>query len=100
MMRRATPGSSSTNRVTSSLNNELNSNPELRCYCGYQIHASTSMIRRNPGRRFMSCPMRDDDKCTYFVWLDPEIPIKTLEILQTLYDRCDHYEIQLASNTL
>ncbi|KAL8464611.1 hypothetical protein ACS0TY_034203 [Phlomoides rotata] len=95
-MRSAQLGNSSANRIGSSLHYGLNSEPEVRCHCGYQISARTSMARWNLGRRFMSCPVRVDDKCKYFVWLDPEIPITTLELFQTLYDRCDHSETQLA----
>ncbi|KAL8503723.1 hypothetical protein ACS0TY_022442 [Phlomoides rotata] len=75
-------GNFSDNSTSFVQHNALISESEVRCRCGYKLWICTSTMKRNPGRRFMSCPVRGDGKRKYFVWLDPEIPSTTLEIFQ------------------
>ncbi|KAL8529348.1 hypothetical protein ACS0TY_006677 [Phlomoides rotata] len=84
--------SSGTSRFTS-VNQEL----EVRCHCDIKLNVKTSSTRTNPGRRFLSCPIRGIHKCDYFVWIDPELPTRTVELYQALLDRTKLYEREVES---
>ncbi|KAL8480936.1 hypothetical protein ACS0TY_027452 [Phlomoides rotata] len=68
---------------------------ERRCYCGILLRVHTSMTRHNPCLRFVSCPLRGNNKCKYFVWLDPELPVEAVESIRRLMDRLDQCEKEL-----
>nr|XP_043614398.1 uncharacterized protein LOC122586478 [Erigeron canadensis] len=55
-------------------NNVLRDGERL-CYCGFRINPRTSWTRKNPGRRFLSCPIVDDKrKCQLYQFLDEGLP--------------------------
>ncbi|KAL8557283.1 hypothetical protein ACS0TY_004644 [Phlomoides rotata] len=71
-----------------------------RCYCGILLRVHTSMTRHNPCQYFVSCPLRGNNKCTYFVWLGPELPVEAVESIYRLMDHLDQYAKELEAANL
>ncbi|KAI3491267.1 hypothetical protein L1887_44400 [Cichorium endivia] len=45
------------------------------CYCMKKVKTRTSWTKKNPGRRFASCPnsLNPKEDCEFFDWVDPEL---------------------------
>ncbi|KAG8380411.1 hypothetical protein BUALT_Bualt06G0012600 [Buddleja alternifolia] len=54
------------------------------CSCGYKWSQQTSLTKKNPVRRFVACPVRDETSCKEFFWTDDPIPPRTMQIINEL----------------
>ncbi|KAK6152819.1 hypothetical protein DH2020_012458 [Rehmannia glutinosa] len=70
----------------------------ITCYCGCSLRVQTSWTKANPGRRFMSCPIRGMNKCGYFVWLDPELSDRSTDIIVGLVEKWKTTKEKLAKS--
>ncbi|OIT26922.1 hypothetical protein A4A49_58745, partial [Nicotiana attenuata] len=56
-------------------------NVQVRCKHGISLQMQTSWSKRNPGRRFWSCPYYGAKSCKFFQWRDNEVDERSKFIL-------------------
>ncbi|KAG8367928.1 hypothetical protein BUALT_Bualt16G0123700 [Buddleja alternifolia] len=67
----------------------------LYCGCGAMLRTLTSKTKKNPGRRFKSCPVKGERYCILFKWIDDDIHPGTMQIIRELEDHSRSLEGQL-----
>ncbi|KAL7120414.1 hypothetical protein ACP275_02G121200 [Erythranthe tilingii] len=55
------------------------------CRCGLHTFVQTSWTSLNPGRRFVTCPKRDGNRCKFYEWCDPEICDRRKKIISASF---------------
>ncbi|KAL9178081.1 hypothetical protein ABFS82_01G101700 [Erythranthe guttata] len=72
-------------------------NHPLVCLCGFDVVGQTSWIAANPGRRFVTCPIRGVNKCKFFYWCDFEVCDRAKTIIPGLLEKINTLKSSLAT---
>ncbi|KAK3031464.1 hypothetical protein RJ639_036524 [Escallonia herrerae] len=59
----------------------------MGCYCRKSPIIKTSWTPKNPGRKFMACGAENEDPCEYFIWIDPPMCERAVQVIPELLRR-------------
>ncbi|GER41163.1 GRF zinc finger containing protein [Striga asiatica] len=66
------------------------------CNCGHAAVKKTCWTDPNAGRRYSACAKhRELGGCTYFIWIDPPMCMRSRQVIPGLRKRVDRLEAEI-----